>query len=182
MNKLDEIKQIYREYVKQFEYLTKSIYSLPACRQFTEVSSFYRRIEKKTDLLKNMAERGLDQIHAITPPTVERITRYKNMLKFLNAFYVLWCESFIIQYDGYLCVPPYTADPHENYPFLLHSVEDDDFEKKAAEMINNPSGIDLEIKRFRDRLRAGFRTYGEENVKKCEDRLELFRRRLPIKT
>ena len=123
MNKLDEIKQIYREYVKQFEYLTERIYSLPACRQFTEVSSFYRRIEKKTDLLKNMAERGLDQIHAITPPTVERVTRYKNMLKFLNAFYVLWCESFIIQYDGYLCVPPYTADPHENYPFFLHSVE-----------------------------------------------------------
>ncbi len=180
MTNLDIIKREYVRYAEQFRYLADRIRGLRVYRDFSELTSFCRMIERREQQFRHMAERGLDQIHAVTKPDEARVLRYKNMLKFLNAFYVLWCESYIIQYDGYLCVPPYTPDPHENYPFGLHPVENEEFNKRMTEALENPMLISREIRRFRARLRDGFRTYGEENVKKCEERLESFRARLPI--
>ncbi|MBO7762615.1 MAG: hypothetical protein J6T24_07445 [Clostridia bacterium] len=178
MTILEDLKAEYLRRAEQLSYIARYVYSMRACREFSEVSTFYRQCTKKKEQLSMMAERGLAAVHAVTPPTEARALRYRRMIRFEVAFYLLWCEWYAVRYDGYLCAPPRQSN-HEGLPFRLHDTSGGLYDAKVLEAIDRPEAVDAEISRFRALLREGFRTYGEKNLRDSEARLGLLRRGLP---
>ena len=176
MSYVEELKLLYRQQAEQFKAIMQKIKSLPRYREFfAELSTFYYACEKRMTSATHMAEKGVAQTFAITPPTTEKFQRFKTMIRFSVVFHELWAERLAINYNSYLCAPPYDSTPGIDFPFFVTGYGyNNDFKKKELEVINNPSMIDAEITRYRNRMRDGFKHYGEQNLRTCEARIQKF--------
>lgn len=178
MTVLEKIKKIYSDAREQYECILKKTQRIKGFTEhFSELTTFYRSCEKKMQDARNMVDKGLNQLFAVTPPTEQAILHHKKSVRFCVAFYELLYEKLAVGFDGFLCAPPHDEifGICANFPFMLTSYSDSYFNSKWSEAIKNPETVDKEIKRFRDRLHAGFLAYGIDNARKCEERMKLLR-------
>lgn len=175
MSALDTLKMIHRRQAELLNCIKNKGHNLETrAGYFTTLSLFCRSCQRKAEQAGMMAERGLDAVYAATPPSDATLSNFRNMLRFDAVFYELWYELLEVELGHWLCAPPHSPNRLDKYPFGLDGFDDGYYKEKKNEAIANPRIVDREIKRFRDRLYAGFLAYGKENLKKCTERLNLY--------
>ena len=176
MTLFDKLKELYSQAAEQYECIMKKTQRIKKYPEyFPELTTFYRSCEKMMQNANHMAQTGLNQLFAITPPTEEKLLHHKKSVRFCVVFYELLYEKLAVGYDGYLCAPPHYEihGTRANFPFMLTSYSDSYFNAKWTEAINNPGMVDEEIRRFRNRLYEGFKAYGEKNLAECKYKLDI---------